>query len=299
MRYILTTIALFIYLQGQAQELNCRVVINTPKLQTVDPKVFRTLETAINNYLNNSRWTEDQFETEEKINCNFTLNITEELSAISFKADLAIQATRPVYGTDYETVIFSHSDNEVAFTYEEFQPLEYSENVFTDNLSAVLAFYSYVILGIDYDTFAENGGEAAFQKAQNIVSTIPSNIADAFPGWKSIESQRNRYWMIENFLSPRMINFRKAMYTYHRGGLDRMSTQIDGAVIACATAITQIAEAHKSYRNTMIVQMFGLTKQTEILQIFSNADSTQKERVYKAMIQIDAANAGKYRMIRG
>ena len=256
MRYILTIIAVLVFIQAKAQELNCRVTVNTPKLQTVDPKVFKTLETAINNYINNSRWTEDQFKETEKITCNMTLNITEEISATSFKADLAIQATRPVYGTDYETVIFSHSDKNVAFRYEEFQPLEYSENVFTNNLSAILAYYCYIIIGTDYDTFAENGGELHYQKAQNIVSTIPSNIADVFPGWKSIESQRNRYWMIENFLSPRMVNFRKAMYAYHRGGLDRMSTETPGAVIACATAITQIAEAHKVYRNTMIVQMF-------------------------------------------
>lgn len=298
MRYILTIVVLLIFIQAKAQELNCRVQVNTPKLQTVDPKVFKTLETAIAGFLNNSRWTEDQYKESEKITCNVTLNITEEISATSFKADLAIQATRPVYGTDYETVIFSHSDGEVAFNYEEFQPLEYSENVFTNNLSAVLAYYCYIIIGTDYDTFAEKGGEAHYQKAQNIVSTIPSNVANVFSGWKSIESQRNRYWMVENFLSPRMVNFRKAMYTYHRGGLDRMSTEMEGAVIACATAITQIAEAHKVYRNTMIVQMFGLNKQTEILQIFSQADQTQKDRVYKAMIQIDASNANKYRIIK-
>lgn len=296
---IIIILALCVAIVVEAQEFNARVTINTPQLQTADPKIFKTLETSIRDMFNNTKWTEDQFEQEELIQVTLTLNITEELSATAFKADLAINASRPVFNTNYETVIFNHQDQDIQFTYEEYQPVEFSKNVFQDNLSSILGFYAYTLLGLDYDSFSELGGDDHFQEAQNIVSTIPSNVAQSVGGWTSIETgQINRYWLIENILNPRMIPYRKAMYLYHRGGLDRMADDLGSGVTACATAITQIAEAHKAYRNSMIIKIFALSKQTEILQIFIGAEQAQKQRVYRAMIQIDAANASNYNVIR-
>jgi hypothetical protein len=285
---------------GKAQEFQAKVTVNTPKLQDVDPKVFKTLETTLRDMMNNTKWTDDVFETEERIKLTITINITQELSPTSFKADMAIQAVRPVHNSSYETVIFSYQDSDIQFGYEEYQPVEFSKNVFTDNLSAILGFYSYVILGLDYDSFGELGGTDLFQEAQNILSGVPSNVAQSAGGWTSIEKgQRNRYWLIENILNPRMEDYRKAMYLYHRGGLDRMADDTSNGVTACATAITRIAEANKAYRNSMIIQIFAQMKSTEILQIFTGAEQAQKQRVYSAMIQIDAANASKYNLIRG
>lgn len=285
---------------GKAQEFQAKVTVNTPKLQDVDPKVFKTLETTLRDMMNNTKWTDDVFETEERIKLTITINITQELSPTSFKADMAIQAVRPVHNSSYETVIFSYQDSDLQFGYEEYQPVEFSKNVFTDNLSAILGFYSYVILGLDYDSFGELGGTDLFQEAQNILSGVPSNVAQSAGGWTSIEKgQRNRYWLIENILNPRMEDYRKAMYLYHRGGLDRMADDTSNGVTACATAITRIAEANKAYRNSMIIQIFAQMKSTEILQIFTGAEQAQKQRVYSAMIQIDAANASKYNLIRG
>jgi len=285
---------------AQAQEFQAKVTVNTPKLQDVDPKVFKTLETTLRDMMNNTKWTDDIFEQEERIKLTITINITQELSPTSFKADMAIQAVRPVHNSSYETVLFAYQDNDVQFGYEEYQPVEFSKNVFTDNLSAILGFYSYVILGLDYDSFSELGGTDLFQEAQNILSGVPSNVAQSAGGWTSIErGQRNRYWLIENILNPRMDDFRKAMYLYHRGGLDRMADDTSNGVTACATAIKRVAEANKAYRNSMIIQIFAQTKATEILQIFSGAEQAQKQRVYSAMIQIDAANASKYNLIRG
>lgn len=298
-RYIILSIAMCLALLGQAQEFQAKVNINTPKLQSVDPKIFNTLKESIRDMMNNTKWTEDVFEQSERIQLTITLNITEEMSATSFRADLAIQAVRPVFNSSYETVIFAYQDQDVQFSYEEYQPVQFSKNVFTDNLSAILGFYAYTILGLDYDSFSELGGDELFQEAQNILSTVPSNVAQVAGGWTSIEAgQRNRYWLIENILNPRMVPYRKAMYLYHRGGLDRMSDDIGTAVTACATAITQITEAHKAYRNSMIVQIFAQTKSTEILQIFTGAEVSQRQRVYKAMLQIDAANASKYSALR-
>lgn len=296
---IILIFALCLVVVGKAQEFNTKVIVNTPQLQTADPKIFNTLKTSIRDMFNNTKWTEDQFEPEERIEVTLTLNITEEISATAFKANLAINASRPVFNSNYETVIFNYQDQDIQFTYEEYQPVEFSKNVFQDNLSSILGFYAYTLLGLDYDSFSELGGDTYFQEAQNIVSTIPSNVAQSVGGWTSIESgQRNRYWLIENILNPRMIPYRKAMYLYHRGGLDRMADDLGSGITACATAITQIAEAHKAYRNTLIVQIFTLSKGTEILQIFVGAEQTQKQRVYRAMIQVDAANASKYNVLR-
>ena len=285
---------------AKAQEFQAKVTVNTPKLQAVDPKVFKTLETSFREMLNNTKWTDDVFETQERIKLTITINITEEISATSFSADMAIQAVRPIFNSSYETVLFAYQDNDVKFTYEEYQPVEFSKNVFTDNLSSILGFYAYVIIGLDYDSFGELGGTDLFQEAQNILSAVPSNVAQSAGGRTSIErGQRNRYWLIENILNPRMEDFRKAMYLYHRGGLDRMADDTSNGVTACATAITKVAEANKAYRNSMIIQIFAQTKATEILQIFTGAEQAQKQRVYSAMVQIDAANASKYNLIRG
>jgi hypothetical protein len=299
-QYLLLLLGFLSFFSVNAQEFQARVTVNTPKLQTVDPKVFKTMETSIKELLNNTKWTDDIFNATERIDLTVTINITEEVSVTSFKADMAIQATRPVYGSTYETVIFSYQDQNVQFGYEEYQPIEFTKNVFTDNLSSILSFYAYIIIGLDYDSFSEVGGDVYFQEAQNILTAVPSNVAQAVGGWTSIErGQRNRYWLIENILNPRMLPYRKAMYLYHRGGLDRMTDDIGAAVTACATAITQVAEANTAYRNSMIVQIFSQIKATEILQIFSGTtDATQKDRVYKAMVQIDAANASKYNLIK-
>jgi hypothetical protein len=298
-RYIILSMVLCLAMVAQAQEFQSKVTINTPKLQSVDPKIFVTLQNSIRDMLNNTKWTDDAFEQIERIQLTITINITEETSATSFKADMAIQAVRPVFNSTYETVIFSYQDQDVQFAYEEYQPVQFSKNTFTDNLSSILGFYAYSILGLDYDSFSELGGDDLFQEAQNIVSTIPSNVAQSAGGWTSIESgQRNRYWLIENILNPRMIPYRKAMYLYHRGGLDRMADDTATGVTACATAITQLAEANKAYRNSMILQIFAQSKSNEILQIFIGADVAQKQRVYKAMVQLDAANASKYNAIR-
>ncbi|NJN78862.1 MAG: DUF4835 family protein [Saprospiraceae bacterium] len=298
-RYIILSIVLCLAIVAQAQEFQAKVTVNTPKLQSADPKIFVTLQNSIRDMLNNTKWTEDVFEQTERIELTVTINITEEVSATSFKADMAIQAVRPVFNSNYETVLFAYQDQDVKFVYEEYQPVQFAKNTFTDNLSSILGFYAYTIIGLDYDSFSELGGDSYFQEAQNIVSTIPSNVAQSAGGWTSIEAgQRNRYWLIENILNPRMIAFRKAIYLYHRGGLDRMSDDSGTAVTACATAITQIAEANKAYRNSMIIQIFAQTKSTEVLQIFMGADIEQKQRVYKAMIQIDAANASKYADIK-
>lgn len=282
----------------QAQELTFSVKINTLKLQTVDPKVFATLEQAVAEFLNNQKWTEDVFETKERINCNLVLTIQEELSPTSFKADLAIQASRPVYGSTYETRMLNHLDKEVTFSYEQFQPLIYSKNVFNDNLSSILAFYVYIILGMDYDSFSLFGGDEHYQTAQEILNTVPQNVASSAAGWRSVEGNRNRYWIMENILSPRVRPLRQGLYEYHRQGLDMMANDVNTGRAILLQALEEVDKVNQSYPNSMIVQMFSNAKSDEIVEIFKRGTRQEQDRVVQIMTKVDATNASKYRNIR-
>ena len=281
-----------------AQELNVTVNVNTPTLQIADPKVFEDLEGAITNFFNNQRYTEDDYEQEERINITVSLTITEELSATAFKGELAIQSTRPVYGSDYETPTFLYNDRDVTFGYEQFQPIQYSENSFTDNLSQILSFYALVILGMDYDTFSPFGGEPYFQKAQDILNAVPSAVSANNPGWRSLDGNRNRYWIIENLLSPRVRPLRQAMYDYHRQGLDLMHVDVGPGRAIIAQALEEIYNVNQNYPNSMMVQIFANSKSNEIVDVFKQSTTTEKNRIIQIMTKIDAANSSKYRNMK-
>jgi hypothetical protein len=295
---------IFILLTGfgltmSAQELNFNVKINTQKLQTVDPKVFETLEQTLREFLNNQKWTEDVFDPEERINCNLVLTIQEESSPTSFKADLAIQASRPIFNSDFESPIFNHLDRDVVFSYQQFDPLIYSKTAFNGNLSSILAFYTYIILGLDYDTFSPLGGEEFFQLAQDAINNIPSSSTPSpFSGWTSSESNRNRYWLAENLLSPRVKPFRLAMYQYHRQGLDIMADDVNSGRAVVATTFDDIEKVNQAYPNCMILQVFNATKASEIVEIFKIASLEEQNKVIRVMSRVDPSNASKYRRIK-
>lgn len=285
----------------QAQELNFQVAVNTSKSKAriVDPKVFESLEQSIQEFLNNTKWTADVFELEERIKGNIVININEERSATQFTADLSIQATRPVYGSDYETPLVTLQDNKVWFDYEQFQPLIFSESNYNDHLTALLAFYVYTIIGMDYDSFSPLGGDAYFKKAQDVVTNIPPGVAGIDPkGWRAVDGNRNRYWMAENMLSPRIRPFRQAMYDYHRQGLDIMSEDVNAGRGMIATALETVSKVNRAYPNAMIMQTFSDTKTVEITDIFQGGTLQEKNKVIQVMTRIDAARAAKYRAIR-
>ncbi|NUO02008.1 MAG: DUF4835 family protein [Saprospiraceae bacterium] len=298
MKKILFLFFALITVAVQGQELTFSVKINTLKLQTVDPKVFLTLEQTLAEFLNNQKWTDEVFETQERINCNLVLTIQEELSPTSFKADLAIQASRPVYGSTYETRMLNHLDKEVSFSYEQFQPLIYSKNVFNDNLSSILAFYVYIILGMDYDSFSLFGGDEYYQTAQEIMNTVPQNVASTAAGWRSVEGNRNRYWIIENLLSPRVRPLRQGLYEYHRQGLDMMANDVNTGRAIVLQALEEVDKVNQSYPNAMIVQMFSNAKSDEIVEIFKRGTRQEQDRVVQIMVKVDATNASKYRNIK-
>ncbi|MEM8907295.1 MAG: DUF4835 family protein [Bacteroidota bacterium] len=280
-----------------AQEMEFQVNINTPKLQTADPKVFTDLRNALIAFLNNTKWTDDDFEVGERIKCNIQINIREELSPTEFRADMQIQAVRPIYNSDTETVILSHNDKDLQFTYEQFQPLEYSQNAFRDNLTSVMSFYVFFILGLDYDTFSPFGGEQYLQIAQEIITTIPPGAAARFRGWRAVDGNRNRYWMVESILNPRVRPFRKGMYDYHRLALDTMYDDVETSKAIMTQVLEEIGKVDRAYPNSMILQMFSNAKAQELIGIFKQAQSSQKGVVRRVMTKVDASNAAKYRAL--
>lgn len=281
-----------------AQELNVNVKINTQKLQQADPKVFQTMEAAVTEFMNTRKWTEDVFEPEELIDVNIQIVIQEELSPTAFKADISIQASRPVFGTDYETPLINYLDKGVTFYYEQYQPIQYSANRYNDNLSAVMAFYAYIVLGLDYDSFSLFGGEAHLQEAQQIVNNVPESAAAANPGWRALDGNRNRFWLIENLLSPRVRSLRQGWYEYHRQGLDLASSDVATARAIIAGALEQIGSVNDKYPNTMIIQIFTDTKAQEIVEIFKRGTPREQNNVVSIMTSIDASNATLYREIK-
>lgn len=297
-RFLFLTLAFIFSVQLlKAQELNATVRVTAPKLQTTDPAVFKTMETAILEFFNSTNWTPDAWELEERIECAFQINITEEISSNAFRADIAYQALRPVYGSDYKTATVSWVDKDVIITYEQYQPIQESRDNFTDNLSSVLTFYAYTILGWDYDTFSELGGEPYFLIAQGVINTIPPQILDSDKGWSTLNNRNNRYWMIENLMSPRLTEYRKAMYLYHRGALDYMATDVATGLQAMTEALKKIDELRSSYPNSMVLRMFPTAKGDEIIEIYKGADRTTKSTVQQIMRKLDVSNASKYNVL--
>lgn len=296
--YSILLFFLVLYIGVGAQEMNYTVSVNAQKALTVDQKVFKTLENTIIEFLNNQKWTDDFYQPEERIEGSIFLTINEEVNPTTFSAELLIQATRPIYGSSQKTLLVNHLDKNIRFSYQEGDPLQFSQTKFTDNLSATLAFYTYVILGMDYDSFSLFGGEKYFQAAQDIVNTLPQNVSNDDAGWNQLKGDQNRFWIIENILEPRVRPYRQAMYDYHRQSLDLMNEDMGTARAIMAEAIDNIAGVNQAYPNSIIIRMFVNAKADEIVEIFKRGGSTEKNNVIRFMSKMDAANAAKYRQIR-
>lgn len=280
--------------KSEAQELNLDVRINTPALRLADPKVFQTLETSIKEFLNNTSWTDDEFEPKERIEGSFQINITDDLASNTFTADFYVTASRPVYGSNYYSTLLNHVDRSITFSYQEFAPLFNNKNAFSDNLSAILTYYAYVIIGFDYDSFSPLGGDKYFQIANNIVASVPPAVSSSDKAWTSLNSSQNRYWLIENLLSPRVKPYRRAFYDYHRRGLDLMTRDQEKAKIILLASLKSIDDVNKAYYDSMIIQMFANSKKQELLDIFIPADRGDRLKVYDIMSKLSPSQVSEY-----
>ena len=280
-----------------AQELNAEIRVNAPTLKTTAPEQIDQLQEALREFLNTTTWTNDNYQPHERIKCNFALTITQERGDNTFLADLSIQSTRPVYGSNYETPVFTYQDKDILFTYETFKPLENNRDNFRDNLSAVFTYYAYLIIGMDNDTFSPYGGDKYLSIVSSLVNQIPPGLVASNPGWAP-QSKRNRYWLIENYLSPKARSYRQAMYDYHLKGLDVMHNDAEKGRDMMFKALQTIENVRNNDPSLFIIQLFSSAKQSEIISVFKVATPQMKNNVYRIMSTIDPANSSRYEEIR-
>ena len=234
---------LFAGFAASSQELNCRVIINAQQVQTTERDVFTDMETSFAQFLNTTKWTSDEYKPEEVIKCNMVITISEMPSIGVFNASVQVLSSRPVYGTNYETVVMNFADRDWSFEYVQSQPLRFNENTFTDNITSLLAYYAYMIIGFDYDTFSELGGTPHFEKAFQVVNNAQQTN---YPGWQQFNSVRNRYWLVESVQNPQLEPMRTALYNYHRLGLDIMVEDLEEAEKSILSALADFQRANKS-----------------------------------------------------
>jgi hypothetical protein len=283
-----------------AQELNARVTVNSTRVGTnVNKNVFQTMQTALNTFINNRKWTKDVFTTNEKIDCNFQLNLQTTPDANVYTASLTIQAARPVFNSTYLAPIINFQDEDIIFKYVEFQQLEFNENrvAGTDplvaNLTAVFAYYANMILAFDYASFSQRGGDVYFLKAQNIVNNAPESRG--ISGWKAFDGVRNRYWLVENMVNSRYAIMHDVYYSYYRAGLDKMYEDENTARQEMLKVLTLLNTFNADNPNTMINQFFFQGKANELIKIFSKAPQQDKARAAELLQKMDITNAGRYK----
>lgn len=294
-------------LTAGAQELNCTVKVMSDAIQGrgADKEVFNTMQNAITEFMNTRKWTSDQFAPNEKIECNILLNITSTLGGVQngYSATLTIQASRPVYNTSYTSQIVKYVDKEVQFAYNQFSPLEFNDNrvtgnnAFISNLPAVLAYYAYLVIGFDYDSFAPKGGTEYFKKAQNVVNNAPEQ-GKTISGWKAVEGNFNRYWLTDQILNPRFQAIRSVWYSMHREALDNMYTEPEKSRDIILKSINTLSQLQKENPGAAILQFFFNAKSDELASVIAQLPEQNRGLYITMLQQIDVPNAQKYNSLR-
>lgn len=285
-----------------SQELNATVTLQTKKVENqVDPKTFIQLQSQLKDFINQRKWTTDEFSNEEKIDCNFFISIESIVSTGVYEAKLSVVSNRPVYNSNYTTPLLNMQDANFTFKYQLSQPIEFNENrvqgtdALQANLTATMAYYIYVILGLDYDTFSPKGGKAYFNKAFNIVNNAPEG--SGIIGWKSYDGQRNRYILIDNLTQNGSDKIHDILFTYYRQGLDQMAEKPLEARPQILNALMGFQELYEGSPNMMAVPILMQGKVTEIIGIFNPSDKAMKKQLLATLSTIDVANINKYKEV--
>jgi hypothetical protein len=280
-----------------SQELNCQVSVVSPQIQgTTEKQIFDQLQKAIFEFMNNTKWTKDNFTITERIDCSILINVTQKLSADEYRGTIQIQSRRPIYKSSYFSPTINYIDENFGFKFQQFQQLDFNLNTFSNNLTSVMAYYAYIILANDYDTFSNLGGTEYFQKAQLIVSNAQSA---AESGWKSYESNKNRYWIVENALQPVFQPIRECMYKFHRLGLDIMNEKPDDGRKEILKSTELLLTVYKNRPASFIMELFFNAKSDEMVNIFSKGFPDEKAKIVETLTTVDPANSTKYFKIQG
>ena len=291
MRKIIQILVVFFTLtQLNGQELNCSITINSDKIPGSNKQIFTTLENALNEFVNQTRWTNSNFKPIERIDCNLTITILEQNGG-EFKGHIQIQSSRPVYNSSYLTPVFNFKDDNFSFQYAEFEPLQFNENTFESNLVSVISFYVYAILGFDADTFSLNGGTPYFTKTQDILVQAQQS---GYVGWNQNDGTGTRFTLIDNILSPTYGLFRKALYEYHLQGLDVMSDNKQKAKQKIAASIADLKSIFNIRPNAFLLRVFMDSKASEIVSVFSDGPNFDTNKLKEDLLKISPINAARW-----
>ena len=288
-----------------AQEFNCKLTILHEKITGVDAQVFTAMQKSLTEFMNTHKWTNEEFSVSEKIECNILINLTGNNlggDPDTYIATMNIQASRPVYNSGYSTTLVNYIDKDIQFKYTQFNAINFDENqitgtdILSSNLTALLAYYSYLILGLDNDSFAPDGGTSYFKKAQNIVSNAPES--KTISGWKAVESTHNRYWLADQLLSTRFQDVRNFWYSMHREGLDSMYTKPNEARTRILTGVKKIYNVNKENPSSILIQFLFNAKTEEFLHLVASAPKTERAQYISLFTALDVANATKYNNLK-
>ena len=297
MKFKQKIVLLFLFMGAnllQGQEFLCTVQVNSQQVEGTDKRVFENMQTAITEFVNNRKWTNYDFKPEERIECSMVINISERPSSDRFKATLNVVASRPIYKTAYNSPLLNYADKKFEFDYVEFQPMEFQENSYTSNLVSVLSYYLYMILGLDFDTFSQFGGTEFFETAENIVNAAQNSPES---GWRASEDQRNRYWLLENYLNNSYSEMRTFLYEYHRKGLDLMAEKTDEGRSNISQSLNLLKSVHDNRPGLFALQLIVDAKRDEIINIFKQGNPREQSDAQNIMKEIDPANSSEYSRI--
>jgi hypothetical protein len=286
--------------EARSQELQASVTVLSNRVSTtVNKQIFTTLQSALYNWLNGRKWTNVAFNQNEKIPCNFLLNLSGFTDNNTYTASLVIQTGRPIYNTSYQSPLMNYMDESVTFKYIQYQDMDFNENrvggtdPLTANLTAVFAYYVYIILGLNFDSYGLRGGDLYFQKAQNIVNNAPE--AGAVNGWKPFDGLRNRYWLAENLTNPKYNPMHDAMYGYYRQGLDQMFDHEADARVSLLNSLITFNTINNQFPDIMFMQFFFQGKGAEIGNVFKHGTPDEKSRALDILTRIDVSNLNQYK----
>lgn len=289
---------------AMAQELNCKIKIGHDKIQNTDPQVFTAMERTIMEFMNTRKWTTDEWNPAERIDCNIMINLlTRDQDQDIYTATLSIQATRPVYNSGYTSPLINYMDRDITFQLTQYNQLQFDDNRVTgpnplqSNLTAILAYYAYLVIALDYDSFSPSGGNNMLKKAQNIVNNAPEQ-GTSIHGWKAFEEKRNRYWIVDQLLSPRFEDLRKYWYAYHREGMDFMYSKPAEGKAKVLGGIKTMSQLQKENPGASIIQFFFTAKSDELMRVVSQASREEKNQYIPLLSAMDVSNATKYNNLK-
>ncbi len=292
----ITAVVLHVFLGSKnicAQELKCQVTVNGQRINGVDARVFQNMQTTITEFMNTRAWTTDVFSPEERIECSLFINIESNPAQDVWTGKATIQASRPVYNSSYNSPIFNYVDNDWMFTFAENQPIEFNITQYNSNLSSILGFYAYIILGYDYESFGKSGGAKWFGMAEQILNNVPTNAPDV-KGWRAFDGVRNRYYIINHLQTGKYDAYKQALYEYHILGMDNFYDKPAVARQNILNALDKIDKVSRDNPNGILFAIFFQAKSDELFGIFSGADAGEKTRAITYLKRMDPSNAAKY-----